>query len=263
MANIEKHADAVGMILGHGDLLEQAVFADSEISNRLYAYAQVWMEFVLPHRLPDNPGRVQPEWMLLAQHNYTAMVRCQGVKLAYDRIIDSCARVLEDSEPGLQLLALHEASSSFFANAGACVDNLEQCFAVEPLRLSGLNIIRSKYPDLDCIYDRRTQFVHKIVVPCFLKTHSNGTKELAVDVDCLQSKQSTWDAATPNGQVTSVDKYYRGVFEQFLVAVGDGWQILYSKLKDDQARRGVSRTPSPPVLPIQGSPSWPATSGSP
>ncbi|MBI1852617.1 MAG: hypothetical protein HYR85_19920 [Planctomycetes bacterium] len=181
------------------------------------------------------------------------------MKLAYDRIIDACAQVLDGRPPGTELLSLHEAAASFFANAGATIENLGKCFEVKPVCSPIENYVRSRRSELDSIYDRRSQFVHQIIVPCFLTRHDDETLEPALNLDCLRFKQTTWVAPSIES-VRTVDEYFRDTYEEFLAAVSDTWMHLFSKIKDAQ----ISTKPAGPQNSVQVMPpiEWNQTSGS-
>jgi hypothetical protein len=214
-----------------GDLLERHMFAEANFAGEFSVYPEVWSRYILPNRETKQPTITTGSWRRLAEHNYTAIVRCWNTRTALQRITDLCTKMAAEGAAALLLLELHEAIVTFFASAGAAIDNLRRSFEAEPACCSarGDAALRGEGEDMGSlrwIYERRTQSVHKILVPCY---ELEGVPSL--DVSLFSDTETHWDDAKgiDSWCVASLFEY---LWSRFSSQMNGAWAQLFDQLKD-------------------------------
>ncbi len=181
-----------------GDILEQKFFADEEFAKSFDLYPLIWKRHVLPLRKPNSfqldTDHLHAEF---AARHYTTIVRCWMAYTANKDIASHCEAAC--AEPSVEnQLRLHRLLFEFYCSLGAAIDNMEYCYASHPIScVDEFTSIRKNttklHPDtLDWLYDRRTQFIHHTLVPCFYEKDL-----LHLNEGILENKQGEWDDQTP------------------------------------------------------------------
>ncbi|MEW4490898.1 hypothetical protein AB1L42_22645 [Thalassoglobus sp. JC818] len=246
-------------LLNHaGDPLERVICAyHEELSPVIYAYADVWADFVYPQRKEDG-SIVEEKWMPFAGSHYTALIRLYHALQSKKRI----ERIAEEISTGPALAELlldaHLASATFWESLGSCIDNLALAFEdadlittlvddedIEQEGKAGRKQIKIKYPLLGDVYDRRTQFIHSRLVP---QKVSDGA--LTFNVRLLQTKETNWP--TQHGvEEEFVQDFHTAFWHDCLAELGDAWKHLQNWLKnvkDGQPTPRIQFEPIPVVI---------------
>lgn len=154
----------------YGDPLEKTIYADDCFAGLFASYAEIWTRVILPNRDPQNPGRTFPEWRPFSESHYSALIRSWNVYSSQRRLTEMATEITGSSGDAACLyLELHREYVTFFCCAGGAIENLETAFTRLP-NGSSAGFTRGRkdeWGSLDWTYDRRTQAVHKIVIPFF------------------------------------------------------------------------------------------------
>jgi hypothetical protein len=229
--NSAESNDPLSLLKQYGDLLERTMFKDDQFAGCFSAYPKVWARHILPNRAKEQPTVTTKSWMRLAEHNYTAIVRCWNVKQANLRITEICTHVAANGPDGDLFLALQEALLAFFCCAGGAIDNLRNAFAVEPVcspKTGNATLYESAtgWGSLKWIYARRTQSVHKVLIPCFL---SQGVPHF--DASLFIYKETRWDKPAMT-DIQSVDDLQTRIWRDFFVPqMNSAWHVLFDHLR--------------------------------
>ena len=234
---------ALDLIRQSGDILEQMMFADDEFAAQFSLYPQVWARCILPNRKEGTIALTSDRWIRFAERHYTTIVRCWNARTAHADICEQCQSLI-DSNDAVAYLKLHQALFAFFCLCGSAVDNLEWTFKVPPVE-SDDAFQKSKtrhngHLDLRWFYERRTQFVHKAVVPCF------GYAGLAAfDLNMFVDPETRWDSTHPV-KIDSIADHVAKLWLQFVEEMKAAWSELLRVVKTVTSVR-----PSELVLTIQ------------
>ena len=225
----------------YGDLLEREMFQDVDFAAHFSAYPSVWAQYILPNRNTKLPTLATKPWMSLAEHNYTAIVRCWNVRSAYQRITGICTQIAARDASGALILELQEVLVAFFSCAGAAIDNLYRAFAVDPVRstAAGDHALYGKtfgWGSLKWVYERRTQNVHKVLVPCY---ESGGVP--CFDAALFVDAETHWDQAK-GVKIESIADFMDRIWKEFADQMNGAWFNLYGQLQQ------VEKPPSQEVI---------------
>lgn len=228
--------DPLLLIQQCGDLLERKIFQDADFGTKFCAYPMVWACYILPNRDTLRPTVATRDWMKLAEHNYTAIVRCWNVYCSARRIGDICTRIAANGSDGEAFLDLHETLCTFFCCSGGAIDNLRATFRCQPISLRGnaddpVCGQSTEWGSLQWIYDRRTQSVHKVLIPCY---KSRGVP--CFDTSHFDDSETHWDNAKGIA-IQSIDDLIGQIWDRFAIQMNAAWYRLLGHLKETQPSR--------------------------
>jgi len=224
----DKCAEALQLILVNGDILERKFFSDEDFARSFDLYPLIWKRHVLPLRKPDSfqLDLDNPQSEFAAKH-YTTIVRCWMAYAANKEIDSQCLAACESPSAENQL-KLHRLLFEFYCTLGAAIDNMEACFELPPISSSSaFTSIRSREPDeesLRWLYDRRTQFVHSTLVPCFYEDEL-----LHLNVGIFISEVGRWIDQRP-GKNTEISKLCNSHWGLFVGEMKKCWSTLLTLL---------------------------------
>lgn len=232
--------DARAVILNHGDVLEQRMFADDEFAASFALYVVVWNAVVLPNRDPSYPTLAIEPWRGFGGHHYSAIVRCWNAYRAKKRFAEQCVQAAAGDDKAGALLDLHEHYVAFFCSIGGAYDNLSSTFSTQqvnaPLAFADAVGSATKPGTLKWFYERRTQAVHKLVIPCFLK---NGVP--CFDRSAFSDPDVKWDQLT-----NDIHEFDEAIEQLWLQLIGEFkrcWSRLLDVLKAKQSHLFTSTGP--------------------
>jgi hypothetical protein len=230
------------LIRSHGDLLERHVFSVDAFANEFSVYPHVWARYVLPNRVPGKFTLTNPDWIRFAERHYSAVIRCWNARCALEKIRKICTESVDRNE-ACDYLELHEFLIAFFCGAGSAIDNLKYAFAAYPIKCLGAFEKKMRRPgaaiNLAWIYDRRTQYVHKAIVPCF------GAFGLAsFDASFFTDTETKWDQTLPL-KVESVADLVDLIWSHFVDEMRSCWCELFDLLKANVEDTGAPLTIQP------------------
>jgi len=166
-------------------------------------------------------------------------------------LLRSCCEAEIDMHDGDTLHVLQEACSGFWWNLGSAVDNLGLALTdapVTPRKDKGKEYFTLKYPQLNYVYDRRTQFIHSRIVPltvdggmvCFHGEHLSASRPELV------AKYTDWDGAYTRQELAQ--DFYVQTWRSFLTEMGNAWWHLHSLLQThDKDRPHLGSTQPQPA----------------
>jgi hypothetical protein len=214
-------------ILECGDFLEREIFRDSMFADQFNAYPIIWSALVLPNRNPDLPTLALAGWQSFGEHHYSAIVRCWNARRSAQRIMEASEYLIESPDDYERYLDLQEYYVSFFCSIGGAKDNLQ---AVSKLIDAEVQFqarcgSSTKYGSLQWFYERRTQAVHKIIVPFFdVEGVPHFDMSAFVDPDCK------WDSLT-NIDIRCVADVVLQLWSKFVYEINGAWSVLLTQLK--------------------------------
>ena len=236
-SNPETLNEPLTLLKEYGDLLERAMFDDINFAAQFSGYPKVWSRYILPNRDKDHPTLATKDWMRLGEHNYSAIVRSWNVRRAASRIDDICTYVAGTRAHGAAFLDLQEALLTFFGCAGGAIDNLRGTFFVPPVSLpteapNPLYASQTGWGSLKWIYERRTQSVHKVLIPCY---ESAGVPSF--DVSFFDNSETHWDQARGT-DVRAIDEIVGNIWLGFAQQMNSAWHVLFDQLKHVEPASG-------------------------
>lgn len=220
---------ALETIRQHGDLLEHVMFADDEFAGRFAQYPIIWRALVLPNRDPEFPTLATQDWRAFAAHHYSAIVRCWNARTAALRIEAVCMALIENPKALGSYLDLQEHYVSFFGCMGGVKDNLG--FVFDDPQVNSVPAFEQRcgaantYGSIRWFYERRTQAVHKIVVPFF---DVQGLPHF--DMSAFADPDVQWDTLT-NTDVRSVAEVASQLWDRFAYEAAGCWSLLLDILR--------------------------------
>lgn len=219
-------------IIKHGDFLERHMYKSENFANDFSIYPIIWNRYVLVNRKKGKLTLKNSYWQYFAERHYSAIVRCWNTMASHERIINICANSIDNNDAAAHLDIL-EALSSFFYFAGAAIENLQQAFAVKPLEKVDVFIgIKERMVDggynLKWFYERRSQCIHKVVVPVFI---NNGL--LSVDTSFFDDTETHWDTAR-SYKKEDLEELSRFLWKHFVEQMNKAWSTLADELKSIQ-----------------------------
>ena len=158
------------LIREKGDPLEQTIYEDDCFAGLFVSYAEIWTRVILSNRDQTIPGRTVPEWLSFSELHYSALIRSWNVYSSGRRLTEIATEIAGSSGDAACLyLQLHKEYVAFFCCAGGAIENLDGAFAslpdAPPAQFK--RGLEDEWASLEWIYKRRTQAVHKIVIPFF------------------------------------------------------------------------------------------------
>jgi hypothetical protein len=223
----DRHVD---LLMLRGDPLERVIASyRADLSQVVYPYAGIWCEFILPKRLPENPSRVDEEWMPFAGSHYTAFIRLYHAFRSFKRLQENVAAIEGGQDSAEFLLDAHAETASFWEHIGSVIDNLGMCYIDAGIRVDttdGKVIVAPHDSWLDWAYDRRSQFVHSRIVP--KGVFDNDT--VYFNLRYFDSKNGPWPPKYDAERVVS--EYYKTVWKDFLTHIGNEWFTLYTRMQE-------------------------------
>ncbi len=233
-AIIRQMATPLEMIRFHGDFLEQGMFADWDFACSFHTYPILWRALVLPNRDPAQPTFTIPKWRNFSAHHYSAIIRCWNACRASHRIMSVCYEAIENPRAGDLYLELQEHYVSFFSAVGAAYDNLQAVFndaQVDAARAWDQKVgSSSTHGSLRWFYERRTQAVHKIIIPFF---EANGLPHF--DRSAFRDPDVRWDEYDCTNMYC-VAEAMSSLSDKFIHEVGGAWAMLLGILKERHVR---------------------------
>lgn len=230
------------LLQNDGDLLERDMFADAEFAKAFCIYPMVWSLYVRPHRKLECLTLVSPEWMRFAERHYSCIVRCWMAYTALREIADVCSNTV-DRPTARDHLKLHRLLFEYFCSLGAAIDNLGIAFAEYPIEsLNEFNVIYSRHNveiSLKDIFERRHQFIHKAVVPCF-----NGNGLLSLNASHFGDTEIRWDSPRPL-KVQCVSQICDHYWHHFVKEMRAAWSSLLTQLRAAEPSTGAEIEVSP------------------
>jgi hypothetical protein len=222
--------DPLKAIREYGDLLERHMFEDQQFADHFSLYPRVWADYVLPHREPNQPSLITPQWMPLAQHHYSAIVRCWTMHKLSKRIEATCFEMIDrPSEIARILLDLQECLVTFFCSAGGAIDNLRGTYRVQPIGSDAdfqkLYEDKEQRYSLAWVFERRNQTVHKTLLPCFEK---DGLPYF--DESLFADLGVAWNRAKKR-DFKCVAEMIERVWQAFIARTRAVWSRMYELLK--------------------------------
>ncbi len=247
------------IIRDQGDLLERRMFSEGEFAEVFSLYPTVWALYVLPNRSPGHLGLANAEWLRFAERHYSCIVRCWMAHTALREIRSLCQSSL-DAPTADHHLQLHRLLFDFFCSLGAAIDNMRFSYAAHPV--NSVNDFEKAFSRTDigtslkCLYERRTQFIHKAIVPCFDR---NGL--LSLDSALFDDTETRWDQRRPL-KISSVADLCDFYWDGFVTEMRSVWSRLLDILKANRPT-SVAEIKFSPLQPGElqwssASPSWPS-----
>lgn len=211
--------------------MEIAAFSDDEFATRFQNYAKVWGSFVLPNR---EPGKISANqnWSNFAEHNYTAMIRCWHTFKAFQNIDENCTN-LTGSYDNRILLELQGNLFYFFCNAGAAVENIRSACEAKNIEYNAVDLYdKTKHGSLGWFYERRNQYIHKIIVPLI---QEDGL--VYFDGSIFQDDSAVWQRLTYRNP-TELFSAMNNLWGKYHFNVNSLWAKLFSHLKTKYPEHG-------------------------
>lgn len=237
----------------YGDPLEQFIYHDLDDLNLvLNPYANIWYHHVCERRLVGGAFLVEA-WQPFGSHHYTALVRLHHAFTARTKILELCEKPIDDGDYAT-LLDVHSALTTFWENIGATIDNLldaktcakralghkipkrkdqpentEDCKCKTEHKV-GRTISSATEEKLAYAFQRRTQYIHSILVP---KTIRDG--EIVFDLQHYKDEVTDW--SNQSKDIDDLTSRISKDWEEILSCLSNNWNELYSWLqKHDQGR---------------------------
>ena len=213
----------IEFIQSHGDTFERAMFSDVDFAQKFHLYPEVWSKCILPNRRPGTISLADVNWIEFAGRHYTTIIRCWNAWESHKNIVCQCELSIVDSTP-LEYLRLHSTLFEFFCLCGSAIDNLGYTFGAKPLEcMRAFEETKSRKHgenDLKWFYERRNQFIHSIIVPCF---QNDGLP--TIDLNLFADSKTVWESERPLdlrsvGDV--IEKYWKTFVEEMTAA----WSCL-------------------------------------
>ena len=252
-----------------GDPLEKIICRAVEpLFPVISPYARVWAQHIYPRRIGDG-SQVITDWMPFAGSHYTALIRLYHAYCAKQQLLAQCkhAEIMKNQKPTVDdytlLLEVHATCAAFWENLGSAVDNFGHVWddarrillgnakkagateGDEPI--SYKDISREKYPLLNYAYDRRTQFIHSVLVP-------NRFQEglVVFNLRHYDAKATVW--LTDTETIEAIDYKVAQDWPDVLKELGLAWERLFSWLQSKDKSRPESSThgscaAAPPTTP--------------
>ncbi|MGA7499893.1 MAG: hypothetical protein WBX00_24445 [Isosphaeraceae bacterium] len=229
----DKCAEAMQLIQVNGDILERKFFSDEDFARSFDLYPLVWKRRVLPFREPDNIDLANTPQREFGEKHYTTIVRCWMAYTANKEIGSQCEAAFVTPSVENQL-KLHRLLFEFYCSMGAAIDNMEGCFNSPPISSSkAFTTIRDRPTyegSLKWLYDRRTQFVHKALVPCFY-----AGELLHLNAGIFESKEVRWTDQRPgkNTEISELCNLHWSIFAGEMKKCWSTLLTLFPKMFSD------------------------------
>jgi len=140
-----------------------------------------------------------------------------------------------DERSAEAFIHMHRLLFEFYCTLGAAIDNMRYTFDAYPVNaVAAFEKIFARDDvvcSLDWLYKRRTQFVHKAIVPCF---HENGL--ISVDAAIFDDVETHWGHSRPI-KITEVSQITELHWSHFVGEMRSVWSRLIDLLK---AHKGKS-----------------------
>lgn len=229
-------SDRFSLLQANGDPFERIIAQCDELSGVLHPYAEIWSSFILPRRVGDG-SMVEEKWIPFASSHYTALIRLHHACNAKNALLKLCENI--GSENGYELLLnAHADWSAFWENLGSVVDNLKHV-RKEAGKLMSANDSSDEYEvghenlTLKFAYDRRTQFIHKAIVPAMVVEGM-----VVFNTAHYDDEQTNWHIEKQN--IDSLDSRIHTDWADTLKELHNEWNALKSYLFDLQKSSGVN-----------------------
>lgn len=214
------------LLRSEGDEVEKHACDVEALAPLIGRYAAIWANYVRPKRRPSNPALIQSPINDLAERQYTALVRLLGALDAATRISDVSIAVAGSRPNGSTVVSMQSDLLTFFSSAGAAVESLENAYAAEPL-ISKEPLMPAPADAIGSpkwFYDRRTQYVHKRLLPVF---EVDGL--LHLDVAHFIDKDVTWNESSKDAR--EVSAWIEQLTPRLVSGLTNGWSRLYTRLR--------------------------------
>lgn len=217
------------ILLEQGDLLERKMFSDPTFASSFELYPIIWSLYVLSNRKPGFLKLADSNWLQFAERHYSCIVRCWMAYVTHQDIASLCSEAL-DSPTAYQHLSLHRLLFQLFCSFGAAIDNLRFAFAAPPIdcpfEFEKIYARDDSEISLKWLYERRTQYIHKSIVPCFDR---NGL--LSLDASLFDDTETEWFHRRPI-QVKSVAELCEWYWSCFVDQMHSSFSKLLELLKN-------------------------------
>jgi hypothetical protein len=228
-----------------GDLLERHIFKDDEFSAAFDLYPTVWALYILEARGEGTITLADSTWLRFAERHYSTIVRC-WMALECRRDLEIIASEAVGSPSAAHHVKVHRLMFEFYCCLGAAIDNLRHTFIAPPIecqaafdRIYGRS---DRSVPLRYLFERRTQFIHKALVPCF-----NHEGLLSIDASMLKDVETRWDQRQPMviSEVTAICGFHWG---EFVMEMRCAWSKLLDLLRSYQPKTtaDIDFSPLPP-----------------
>jgi hypothetical protein len=216
------------LIRDQGDLLERQIFADEDFAGCFDLYPLVWTRCVLVNRVPGKLALQDLEWLRFAERHYSVIIRCWMAYIARKDIDRLCTDAV-DAPSALQHLQLHRLLFEYYCSLGAAIDNMRYAFQSEPINaVDAFGAIYDRadiQANLRYLYERRTQYIHKAIVPCF-----NNEGLLSLDAAMFNDTDTHWDNRYPLN-LNSASSLCDFHWAQFVDEMRGAWSTLLELLR--------------------------------
>jgi hypothetical protein len=242
-------ANSLLLLRSDGDAVEKFACDEASIAPLIGQYAAIWANYVRPKRMPGNPALIEGPIADLAERHYTALVRLLGALGAAKRASDACIELASGATAGSSVVVVQSELLTFFSSAGAAVENLEAAYAAPPIGSKSALMPNPSdvFGSPKWFYDRRTQYVHKRLLPIF---EIDGV--LHIDTEHFFDKEVKWNDSTH--KVHELSASVENLASLLVAGLVTGWSQLYKRLRS-AAPVAVGPSGSPmPITITSGSP---------
>jgi len=221
-------SEAIKRIAEHGDLLERRFYSDREFCSAFDLYPVAWCLVIPQNRAAGTIALADGKWSKFAARHYSTIVRCWSAREAFKEITSTAESAIDDPTAD-HFIAVHRQLFAFFCSLGAAIDNMRHTFQSPPINnVDAFEAIYSRDTidySLEYLYERRTQFIHKAVTPCF---SANGL--ISIDAALFDDTETDWNHPRPIKvtEITTIVEVYWGYFTDEMRAA---WSKLIERLK--------------------------------
>jgi len=217
---------ALMTLASEGDEIEKLATENTALSPVAGYYAVIWANYVLPRRNASNPAFIDQPVTDFAELHYTALTRLLCAQQSVERLGPLCLQALASTQPAKEILEVQASLLTFFACTGAAVENLEKAYEAKPCEGSDLFTESADVQGTPkWFYDRRTQYLHKRLVPVFLL---DGL--LHLDSTVFASKSVVWQQESQN--VQEITGFIEKLSTQAVTGLASGWARMYTRLRE-------------------------------
>jgi hypothetical protein len=242
-----------------GDPFERLISGESvSLFQVLSPYARVWLHHIFPRRVGDGSHIVE-EWQPFASSHYTALIRLYHAYCSKKELISLCtlAQKVDHNKTTAQdyelLLRIHSTCAAFWENLGSSIDNFahawddaRRLFLVNAKtvgengdeKISGRTISPDEFPQLSYAFDRRTQFIHSVLVP---KKFLDG--QVIFNLRHYDEEKTTWLKGVE--EIEAIDTQIETDWESILKEFGGAWEKLYSWVQSRDKDSHLQNTITP------------------
>jgi len=225
--------EATRRIIEHGDILERRFYSDESFRTEFDLYPVAWCLAIPEERASGTIALADKQWSTFAERHYSTIVRCWSAHTAKNEI-STAAEAAMDQRSADAFVGMHRLLFDFYCTIGAAIDNLRYTFDAYPVKaIAAFEKLFSRDDiaySLKWLYERRTQFVHKAIVPCF---HENGL--ISVDAALFDDVETHWGHSRPI-KITELSQVTELHWSHFVDEMRSAWSRLIELLKDHKGK---------------------------